>query len=261
MAKFCPLFSGSSGNATYIGTPDGGILIDAGVSAKRIKDALCAREIEPETIRALFVTHSHSDHICGIKTFAAKYNIPVYLTEGTLQGIKDSGTFSDKIEYNCINGGVELDFAKVSSFETSHDCQGSCGYTVDLGSRKIAVCTDLGYISDTVHDALCGCDLVMLESNHDVKMLQSNTLYPYPLKKRILSDEGHLSNNACAAEAANLLKNGTTRFVLAHLSRENNLPPLAMETTRSQLSLSGAKDCVDYRLAVAAPFDNRMLML
>lgn len=261
MAKFCPLFSGSSGNATYIGTPDGGILIDAGVSAKRIGQALAAHDIEPGSINALFVTHSHSDHICGIKTFAAKNHIPVYLTDGTLQGIKDSGTYSDKIDYRCTNGDVELDFAKVTSFSTSHDCLGSCGYVVDLGSRKIAVCTDLGYVSDAVHNALCGCDLVMIESNHDVKMLQSNTLYPYPLKKRILSDEGHLSNNACADEAAKLLQSGTTRFVLAHLSRENNLPPLAKETTRAQLSLTGAKDGVDYRLAVASPFDNRMIIL
>lgn len=261
MAKFCPLFSGSSGNATYIGTPDGGILIDAGVSAKRIREALAAREIEPESIKALFVTHSHSDHICGVKVLASKHHIPVYLTDGTLQGIKDAGLYSEKIEYNCMDGEVELDFAKVSSFATSHDCEGSCGYVIDLGGRKIAVCTDLGYISDEVHSALVGCDLVMLESNHDVKMLQSNSLYPYPLKKRILSDEGHLSNNACADEAAKLLNSGTTRFMLAHLSRENNLPPLAKETTRSQFALSGAKDGVDYRLAVAAPFDNRMIIL
>ena len=114
---------------------------------------------------------------------------------------------------------------------------------------------------ERIKSTLVGCDLVMLESNHDVKMLQSNSLYPYPLKKRILSDEGHLSNNACADESAKLLQSGTTRFVLAHLSRENNLPPLAKETTRAQLSITGAKDGVDYRLAVAAPFDNRMIIL
>lgn len=263
MAKFCPLFSGSSGNSTYIGTHDGGILVDAGVSASRIKQSLSDLEIELESVKAIFVTHSHTDHISGIKTLASRNNIPVYLTQGTFDGIKNANAFSDKIEYHVIDDGevTNLDFAKISHFNTSHDCVGSCGYVVDLGSRKIAVCTDLGFISDEVHDAIAGCDLVLLESNHDIQMLQTNTFYPYPLKKRILSDEGHLSNNACADEAARLLECGTTRFVLAHLSRENNMPPLAKETTKARLTQNGAKEDSDYRLMVAAPFNNRAILL
>lgn len=263
MAKFCPLFSGSSGNSTYIGTHDGGILVDAGVSASRIKKSLDELEIGLDSIKAIFVTHSHTDHISGIKTLASRNNIPVYLTGGTFDGINNANAFSDKIEYHIIEDNDEtvLDFAKITHFNTSHDCEGSCGFVIDLGSRKIAVCTDLGYVSDEVHNAISGCDLVMLESNHDIQMLQTNTYYPYPLKKRILSDEGHLSNNACADEAAKLLEDGTTRFVLAHLSRENNMPPLAKETTKARLTLSGAKEDSDYRLLVAAPFGNKKILL
>lgn len=261
MAKFCPLFSGSSGNCTYIGTSSGGILVDVGVSAARTKKALEEKEIDISSIKAVFITHSHTDHISGVKVFAARHRIPVYMTADTLEGIRNSGAFSEKIEYRVMDGSAELDFARVMSFPTSHDCKGSCGYVIDLASRRIAVCTDLGYVSDEVHSAIAGCDLVMLESNHDVKMLQNNTYYPFPLKKRILSDMGHLSNNACAQEAERLLRAGTTRFILAHLSRENNLPPLAKETTRSQLTMAGAVEDSDYRLRVAAPFDNRMIIL
>lgn len=262
MAKFCSLFSGSSGNCTYIGTPDGGILIDVGVSAARTTKALAEHDIDPDTIKAIFVTHAHTDHISGIKVFAAKNNIPVYLTAGTLDGIKNANAFSENVQYNLIDeGDVSLDFAKISHFNTSHDCEGSCGYVIELADRKLAVCTDLGYVSDEVHTAISGCDMVMLESNHDLKLLQNNSYYPYPLKRRIMSDVGHLSNNACAEEAVKLLKSGTTRFMLAHLSRENNMPTLARETTKERLELSGANDEVDYRLAVAAPFGNRMIVL
>lgn len=262
MAKFCPMFSGSSGNSTYIGTSDGGILVDVGVSAARTKRALEAMGTDVDSIKAIFVTHSHSDHIGGIRVLASRNHIPVYLTADTLEGIKNAGEFSEKVDYRLLgDNSVELDFAKVSHFATSHDCKGSCGYVIDLGDRKIAVCTDLGYVSNEVHSAIAGCDLVMIESNHDVKMLQNNPAYPFHLKRRILGDEGHLSNNCCANEVLKLLNGGSTRFVLAHLSRQNNMPTLAKETTRAMLESVGAKENIDYILSVASPQENGMIIL
>lgn len=261
MAKICPLFSGSSGNATYIGSTDGAVLIDAGVSASRIIAALDEQELDKSMIRAIFITHAHTDHISGVRVLAKRLGVPVYASEGTLALMQKCGAFDERYEYNTMNGAVDLCFARVESFATSHDCEGSCGYTVDLSERKIAVCTDLGYVSDTVHDAICGVDAVVLESNHDVEMLKRNDRYPYPLKRRILSDAGHLSNIACADEAAKLLGGGTTRFILAHLSRENNLPTLAKQTTVDMMRLHGAVIGEDYLLGVAAPQGNGVMIL
>lgn len=261
MAKFCSLFSGSSGNCTYIGSTEGGLLIDIGVSAARAQKALEEHNLDIDKIKGIFVTHAHTDHIGGVRVFAKRFNIPIYMTKDTENTIKASGQFKD-VEVNHIDeNNIEFDFAKVSHFNTSHDSKGSCGYVVELNDRKLAVCTDLGYISDEVHSAITGSDLVLIESNHDIRMLQNNMDYPYQLKCRIMSNEGHLSNNACAEEVVKLLNSGTKRFVLGHLSRENNMPILARETTRAQLEIIGAKDDYDYKLGVAMPKDNRVVIL
>ncbi|MBQ2676542.1 MAG: MBL fold metallo-hydrolase [Clostridia bacterium] len=260
MARFCPLFSGSSGNSTYIGTGDGGILIDAGVSAAKIKKALGERDIDLSHIQGIFVTHEHIDHISGIKVLASKNNIPVYLTEGTLQGIKERGMYYDTVDYRILGDETVAADMKITHFATSHDCIDSCGYVVQVGDRKIAVCTDLGVVTDEVKNAISGCDLVMLESNHDIMMLQ-NGKYDYALKRRVMSDVGHLSNNACSGELVRLLNSGSTQFVLAHLSRDNNTPDLAFETAKSTLFLAGAQESVDYLLTVAPPSEGKIITL
>ena len=249
MARFCPLFSGSSGNCLYIGSADGGILIDAGVSARRIEKALAAREIDPRSIRGIFVTHEHSDHTAGLRVLAKRYGTPIYASAGTRQALLDGGTVDECRLWD----ETDLGNMSVTAFHTSHDCRESTGYCVTLSDdRRIGVATDLGVMTDEVREALAGCDLVHIESNHDVRMLE-NGPYPYPLKQRILSDRGHLSNEACATELPRLLERGTTRVFLGHLSRENNLPMLAQATAAAELAACGAQEGRDYLLWVAPP--------
>lgn len=260
MAKFCPMFSGSGGNCTYISGTDGGILIDAGVSAKKIEGALAENSVAAKDIRAIFVTHEHTDHVSGVRVFATRYNIPVYLTEGTLEGLKQRGFFCDKVDYRILEEKTQSAGLCVRSFETEHDVNESCGFVVSSENWKMAVCTDLGVITDTVRQAITGCDLVMLESNHDSEMLK-NGIYTYQLKRRIMGESGHLSNNICAQELVRLCKSGTTRFVLAHLSRENNTPKLARDAALSALSAAGLRENIDYYLQVALPQGNAPMFL
>lgn len=251
MARFCSLFSSSSGNCTYIGTASHGILIDAGVSAKRITASLSDRDIDPRSIRAVFVTHEHSDHITGLRVFASKWGIPVYATCGTIKGIENAGAYSDKFALNEMKfSGVEAGDMIVRAFSTPHDSFESCGYTVEMpDSRKIAVATDIGHITNEIMNSISGCDLVMIESNHDVGMLL-NGEYPYYLKKRILSDVGHLCNDKCGEVVSQLIHSGTTRFFLGHLSEHNNMPELAYQTSYCALCNEGAVINKDYLLTV-----------
>ncbi len=259
MSKFATLYSGSSGNCTYIGGSRGGILIDAGVSAKAIVTGLSSIGSDISEVEAIFVTHEHGDHIRGITVLCAKHGIPVYATGGTLSGMGVTG----HEPYLCseMNGAVEAAGMEISNFSTLHDTRESCGYRVKTADgRIVAVCTDLGLITDEVKAALTGADLVMLESNHDIMMLQ-NGPYPYPLKRRVMSDTGHLSNAVCADILPELLQSGATRFMLAHLSKENNFPQLALETSKSTLTLSGFTAGKDYILEVAAPSVPKVLVL
>ena len=252
MAKFCSLYSSSSGNCTYIGTSKGGILIDIGVSAKRTCEALNSIGVDPSSISAIFITHEHTDHISGVKVFAKKYGTTVYATEGTLLGMEEKDVLDPVIRTAVVPfTGIEAGGIWVRPFSTPHDSRESCGYSaVTPDGRRISVATDIGRMTDTVMNAILGSDLVLLESNHDVGMLQ-NGPYNFHLKQRILSPIGHLSNESCAKAAVKLFESGTTRLVLGHLSKENNIPSLAYETTRSAMTLAGATEGRDYLLTVA----------
>lgn len=252
VARFCPLFSGSSGNCLYVGNADSGILIDAGVSARRIETALAAREIAPSAIRAILVTHEHSDHTSGLRVFQKRYHTPIYASHGTLAALLEEKMVAETD--NCFPvEEICLDDFEITAFPTSHDCRESNGFRIVLrDGRTVGIATDLGYVTEAVREGLCGCDLVHIESNHDVRMLE-NGPYPYPLKRRILSERGHLSNEACAAELSALLQNGTTRVMLGHLSRENNLPALAHATALAALQVQGAVENRDFTLQVAPP--------
>lgn len=251
MARFCSLFSSSSGNSTFIGSAKTGILIDAGVSAKRLKEALLGRDIDPSAIGGIFITHEHSDHIKGLRILASTYRIPVFATENTLSFLEENGHINGKFPFEIMpREGVEIGDIFIKSFATPHDSLESCGYRITLpDGQKAAVATDIGHMTDTVKENIKGCSLVMLESNHDVGMLQ-NGPYPYYLKRRILSPVGHLSNGDCAKAAAELIKTGTTRLYLGHLSTENNFPDLAFQESYAAICETGAVINRDYILEV-----------
>lgn len=250
MVTLFPLASGSSGNCFYLSAGEGmgGILIDAGISSRRIQKALCERGIDPLGVRAVLVTHDHVDHICGLRVLAKQLRVPVYGSEGTLERL------APKMEAGCsllpIAAGDELCGIGVTPFATQHDAADSIGFRLETACRTIGFATDLGTITPTVWEHLRGSDLVVLESNYDDRMLQCCG-YPYPLKMRIHSEFGHLSNHDAAESIAQLTLNGTSRFVLAHLSRESNTPDLARETARERLAREEMQEERDYRLTVA----------
>ena len=259
MSKFCPLYSSSRGNCVYISGSGGAILIDAGVSAKKIQEALNDVSADVSDIRAIFVTHEHTDHISGLRVFASRHNIKVYASEGTLDYLEQNCMANVTYKAEVISSeGVEVAGMFIKPFRTPHDAAESVCYSIQLpDGRKVAVATDIGHVTDNVLDAVRHCDLVMLESNHDVRMLQSGP-YPYSLKRRILSGMGHLSNESCASVLPELIDSGTTHFFLAHLSQENNIPQLAFETSNSSLCGVGAERGKDYLLEVAAPSGNHL---
>lgn len=254
MARYCALFSGSKGNCTYIGTASGGVLVDVGVSAKRIKEALAARDIPPESIRGVCITHEHSDHIAGLRVLTKQYGWPVYASKGTLLALTENRAISEKsdlVPLDCkpmVIGDIQ-----VLPFHTPHDARESLGFCFEMpDERKIAVATDMGTMRQEVQRLLASCDLVHIESNHDITMLQNGT-YPLYLKERILSNNGHLSNTMCAATVSALAAVGVTRFTLAHLSEQNNTPSLALSTTRQVLCRDGLREGTDFLLEVASP--------
>lgn len=247
MARIYPLFSSSKGNSTYIGSKDAGILIDDGVSYSRLKKALELNDISVNAVKAVFVTHEHSDHIKGLDIFTKKVKVPVFARAKTCEYL----TVKEYVHGECydIGDGAEICGMKVESFSTSHDACDPCGYRIFFkDGTSAAVCTDLGYVSDEVSSALMGTDCVLLESNYDVEMLR-NGIYPYYLKTRIFGKSGHLSNPDSGKFAAQLIKNGTTRIILGHLSQENNTPQIAESTVSG--CLSEFRRNADYLLFVA----------
>lgn len=261
MARFCSLFSSSSGNCTYIGDPHSGILIDCGVSAKRTDAALAALGVDVSTIRGIFITHEHTDHVSGVRVFASRHHIPVYASAGTLSAMEHMDLLNGKYTVDQIDAqGMESGGMFVRPYALSHDARQPFGYTIETADgRRIAVATDTGVVTHEVLSAIAGSDLVLLESNHDIGMVQTGP-YPYQVKRRILSDLGHLSNDACAETAVRLLDSGTTRFVLAHLSHENNMRPLAFQCTKSEFDSVGAAQDADYLLSVAGGIPEMMLL-
>ena len=262
MLKFCPLFSSSSGNSVYIGDNSGGILVDVGRSAKQTDLMLKKIGIEADSIKGIFITHEHTDHINGLSVFAAKHNIPVYASTGTLAALKSKGVLTGKHIDISVTDNVQVAGLDIKPIKTSHDCADGRGYIITGcdGVTKAAIATDTGYISTELLNDITGCRLVYLESNHDVDMLKTGP-YPFQLQKRILSNVGHLSNNACADALRALVNKGSTHFVLAHLSMENNTPQLAYETSTNALREMGALENRDYFLKVAEPENQDKLII
>lgn len=259
MSRLFPIASSSSGNCTYIGHGKDGILVDAGISCKGIAEALDLCAVDPKTLRGIFITHEHTDHIQGLRVFIKKFKIPVFASSLTTNALmSEIPEIEDYI--HIIDGDVCLGDMRIQRFATSHDCEGSSGYVVHLDDgRKCAVCTDLGVVSEEVHRALTGCNAILFESNHDVALLQKGS-YPPHLKKRILSDKGHLSNVASAAELQRLVESGTTRIVLGHLSRENNKPEIARSCAVAALMDKQMVEDEDYTLYIAPPKNGKAII-
>ncbi len=256
MACFCTLASGSSGNSTYIGSGVGGVLIDAGISCRAIFAALQSRGIERTGIGAVFITHEHIDHVKGLKVLLKRLAVPVYATEEVLDFLADRDALpADARAVPMPAQGVAVGDLYIGAFETPHDSVHSVGYVAVSGNgKKMAVSTDLGAVTPTVRQAVDGCDLVLLESNYDKNMLMAGG-YPYPLKRRIDGEKGHLSNEGCAAFLPQLVQAGARRLVLGHLSRENNLPGLALETAALALEKAGLRRAEDYEIEVAPRYE------
>lgn len=241
MFRAIPLFSGSSGNCVYIQHNDEEILIDAGVSYKRICMALTDVGSDISRIKALLVTHEHSDHIKALDVLSKHTNIPIYINSKSAKAFccqEDElfcghAVIAEPCETLIFNG------FEVNIFPTPHDSNGSVGYHFSFSDgERFALATDIGHMTKDISQYLLGCREIVLESNHDIKML-NNGPYPYLLKKRILSDRGHLSNEACAKLVPDLVEKGAKKIILAHLSEENNTPSLAYQTSAEALAEAG----------------------
>ncbi|MDE6426005.1 MAG: MBL fold metallo-hydrolase [Ruminococcus sp.] len=250
MARIYPLFSSSKGNSCFIGTEKYGVLIDCGVSFRKLSTALNANKIPLTAVQAVFITHEHSDHVSGLKVLTQKTGIPVYSTKKTLRKLCDDDKISPKSPVIEMKKNIVCADMEINTFRISHDAIDPCGYKIHTSDDKYcAICTDTGMITPEAETAFKGCKMVLIESNYDENMLRQGN-YPFHLKQRILSESGHLSNDDCTTQIARLIENGTTHIVLGHLSQENNTPKTAFATARKFLD-EKYKFSKDYIMGVA----------
>ncbi|MBE5957826.1 MAG: MBL fold metallo-hydrolase [Lachnospiraceae bacterium] len=253
--KITSIASGSSGNSICISNENGAFLIDAGISKKRIEEGLDAAGVAPEKLNGILITHEHSDHIKGLGVFLRKYNIPVYATRKTVSAILSTSSVGkvDTDLFFGIDPDKEFklgDFA-VRPFRVSHDAVDPVAYRFYEGEKSGAVVTDLGYYDDYIVDNLKDLDAVLLESNHDVNMLQMGA-YPYHLKQRIWGNRGHLSNETAGRLLDTIATSRLKNVLLGHLSKENNYPELAFEAVRNEVNAGSGELCAnDFNMVVA----------
>ncbi|MFB6365819.1 MBL fold metallo-hydrolase [Paenibacillus elgii] len=254
--RFCVLGSGSTGNATVVATEEGKVLIDAGLSAKKIDQLLKERGMSASELDAILVTHEHADHIKGLGAVARKYDLPVYANEKTWAELdRQIGEIAE--ENRCVmktGEMLELGSLQVESYGISHDAAEPVGYCFYHEEEKLSVATDLGYMSSKVKEKIQDSDVLVLESNHDIEMLRMGR-YPWNIKRRILSDVGHLSNEAAGIGLVDVMTAKTKRVYLAHLSRDHNLMDLARLTVNSMVEERLAPD--DHRAKLMDTYHDR----
>ncbi|MDQ2087495.1 MBL fold metallo-hydrolase [Herbivorax sp. ANBcel31] len=252
MIKFCSLYSGSSGNSIFLSSERTKLLIDCGLSGKKIIEALCSIGESPTELSAILVSHEHGDHIKGAGIVSRKFDIPIYANENTWCMMEGSlGTVRDenKVFFNTGNGFDIGDFF-VNPFPIPHDAVEPVGFNFFINNKKLTTATDIGHMNKELLSYIKGSDFLLIESNHDVEMLKMGK-YPWHLKKRIMGDKGHLSNEMAGKVVAYLAENGTRRFLLGHLSKENNFPQLAYQTVSNILREKSIDIKRDIMLSVA----------
>lgn len=238
--KFTILGSGSSGNCAYLETDEARVLVDAGFSPRQIRQRLAGLGRAPENLTAILVTHEHSDHVCGLTGIAQKLNIPIYCNRET----KEAFEYQLQTRFSCnlfaTGATIEIGDLLVDTFPVPHDAQDPVGFLVHTAAGNIGFVTDLGHMTKLVVERTRNAKVLVLESNHDVKMLQNCVRRPWALKQRILGRHGHLSNEAAAEAAAHMMSADLHHLYLAHLSRECNKPELAHYIMAEQLHHLGA---------------------
>ncbi len=258
--KFCSLFSGSSGNCLFIEDKGTRILVDAGKNGKQVELALNNIGETAKDLNGIVLTHEHSDHISAAGVLSRRYDLPLYATADTWGALEGNlGKLKDKNQV-CFDKHVPFDIGSLNltAFKTSHDAVDSVGFNITNGAKSIGIATDTGIITDDMQQYLNRCNLVVLESNHDINMLETGP-YPYYLKQRIRGAWGHLSNERAAEYAKDLVLSGTDHLILAHLSEHNNLPVLAELETTNVLKKNLIKTGKDVILEVA--YRNRVSQL
>jgi len=241
--KFCSLYSGSSGNSLFVQGDETKILIDSGVSAKKIIEALDSIDVDIKEINAILVTHEHIDHIRSLGTIAKKYNIPIYANLGTWNGIDNDRTVIEIEEKNYFKIGEKFEIGelKIMPFSTSHDAIDPCGFSIECEDKKISIATDLGEITEGVMKNLRKSKFVLLESNYEPEILKMCS-YPYTIKSRIASAKGHLSNQEAGDTISKLINHGLQNVMLGHLSKESNFPELAHKSVINEMIRNGIKE-------------------
>lgn len=253
--RLMSLASGSSGNAIYVGSDTTHLLVDAGISGKRIDEGLKKLEIEGKNLDGILITHEHSDHIQGLGVASRKYGVPIYATRGTIEAIKNTSAGSKidpflfhEIEYDEV---WQMKDIKIYPMKISHDAAQPTAYRFSSEGKKAAILTDVGCYDEYIEGNLMGLDALYLEANHDVRMLQMGS-YPYQTKQRILGKKGHLSNEASGRLLAKVLNDHMKYIYLSHLSKDNNMPELAYEAVRLEVTMSDTPykgDDFDIRIA------------
>jgi phosphoribosyl 1,2-cyclic phosphodiesterase len=256
--KFTILGSGSAGNCAYLESGETRLLVDAGFSTRQIRLRLASIGRTPENLSGILLTHEHSDHISGLLGLADKLHIPVFCNRGTQDGtlwafkekwskktsqaLENAGTLKSKIDWRLFETGASFEVGDVTieTFSVPHDAQDPVGYVLHTTAGQVGFATDLGHVTKLVTERIRAANVLVLESNHDVKMLQESPRRSWALKQRILGRHGHLSNATAAETAAQIMSAGLRQLYLAHLSRECNTPELARHIMAEQLFQIGA---------------------
>ena len=235
------LGSGSAGNCALVETLSCRLLVDGGLSARQICSRLEAASVQPSAIDAILVTHEHIDHAAGLDVFCRKFQTPVYCNALTAEAIRRSGRDDCRNEFRLFLTGTEFVVGDITvqTFSVPHDAADPIGFVLHHGRASLGFCTDHGFATKLVHERLRNAATVVIETNHDEKLLQEDSRRPWPVKQRIMSRHGHLSNAAAAEVLASLTGHGLRRAILGHLSRDCNTPDLALGAVRSRLGADG----------------------